>query len=41
MSDRTRIPEHSFENEWLKIHNIRFNILKPEENSGDEIIIVF
>jgi len=46
MSDRTRIHEQSLkingENTTeLKIHNSKSNILKPEENSRDEITIVF
>ena len=38
MSDRTRIYDHSLKiND--KIHYIRSNILRPEENSTDEIIV--
>jgi len=40
-SDCTRIHEQSLKNKWLKIHNSKYNIPKPEENSRDEIIVVF
>jgi len=30
-----------FENKWLKLHNSKSHILKPEDNSRNEIVTVF
>jgi len=41
MSDRTRIQEHSLKINVQKYTDSRPNVLKPEEDFRDEIIIVF